>query len=346
MLFFSLGVLKPQILLARTIAPLTRVALEALPAGPPPAEAKPQAETPPPADVLQSMSIGEPSHGRLINGVQLVTDERFQVRGDENWGTAETVAGIRDAVEKVALAFPGTPRVVVGDLSKEHGGRIWPHKSHQSGRDVDLGFYVKGGQPTTFAPVGPNNIDLERNWALIEALAATDQVQYIFIDRRVQRLLYDYAKNVKKVTAATLSTLFEYPGRGSLTTLVRHRRGHRDHLHVRFFSPLAVATGEKYGAQALAAAGASLDPLQTVRFSHTIRKGDTLARIAQRYRVDLTDIMKWNRLKRRTTLQVGQSIALYRKIKVAVNSATAPAPDTLCHAGPRGAVGCWHPTRT
>ena len=122
---------------------------------------------------------------------------------------------------------------------------------------------------------------------------------------------------------------------------LRHRRGHRNHLHVRYFSPLAVAAGEKFGGEALAQLGPSAEPTQRVRFAHVIRKGETLARISQRYRVDLTHILKWNGLKRRSTLQVGQSLALYRSVKVAGGrSATS-----VCHAGPR-AVGCWHPSRS
>lgn len=355
MLFFSLAILRPHVLLARTIAPLTRIAHEAFPGSSvPPAPATetvapPEAAAtafPDDAAAAGSLSIGEPSHGRLFNGLQLTTDEHFQVRSsDENWGTAETVDGIRAAVTQVDATFPGAPRLVVGDLSKEHGGRIWPHKSHQSGRDIDLGFYLKGGQASTFTTASGANLDLERTWALIQALAATDSVQYIFIDRRVQKVIYDFAKDEKHVPAAILSSIFEYPGRNSMSTLVRHRRGHRDHLHVRFFSPLAVAAGEKFGAGVMASAGTKLDPWQRMRFVHTVHKGDTLARIAQRYRLDVTDVMRWNRLKRNSMLHLGQNVALFRRVKVAVATPAAP-PQDVCHAGPRGAVGCWHPSHS
>jgi murein endopeptidase len=344
LLVLSLAIFRPQLLLARTLAPLTRTTLESMPGGPAPELPAPDpVVTLPSVPTGESLSIGEANRGRLVNGVRLESDDLFLVRShDENFGTAETVEATRRAVAEVARRFPGRPRIVVGDLSKEHGGRIRPHKSHQSGRDIDLGFYTAGdAQPNHFVPITAKNIDLERNWALIEALAAGEDVQYIFIDRRIQKLLRTYAAEVKKVPEKVLDGLFEYPRKGSLTTLVRHRRGHRNHLHVRFFSPQAVAAGEKYGAEALAQLGTRLDPWQAVAFSHVVRKGDTLARIAQRYKVELTDIMKWNRLKRRSVLQLGQAITLYRKVKVAATG----GPTSICHAGPR-AVGCWRPGRS
>ena len=341
---FLSAFLRPQRLHARTIAPLTRVTLESM-AGDKPRMDTPAAPEPPVPAVAttESLSIGEPNRGRLINGVEVETDERLLVRSDENFGTAETVEAIRRVVDAVHARFPGTHKIVVGDLSREHGGRIRPHKSHQSGRDVDLGFYLNGeGQPSLFVPVTAKNLDYERTMALIDAIAADDSAQYVFIDRRVQKMLYDYAVDVQKRAPESMAGLFEYPRKGSLTTLVRHRRGHRNHLHIRFFSPQAVAAGEKFGGEALAQMGAKLDPFQRVRFTHVIRKGDTLARVAQRYRLDLTNVMKWNGLKRRSTLQVGQGLALYRTVMVPEGRNTASG---MCHAGPR-AIGCWHPSRS
>ena len=60
--------------------------------------------------------------------------------------------------------------------------------------------------------------------------------------------------------------------------------------------------------------------------------------------LDLVDVMKWNRLRRTSVLQLGQTISLYRKVKI--NVAASPPSHSMCHAGPRGAIGCWHPSRT
>jgi len=339
----SLAVFRPQLLLARTLAPLVRAAIESLPGGAATEQASARAGVPQAAiPAGESLSIGEANSGHLVNGVRLESDDLFLVRSqDGNYGTVETVEATRRSVAEVARQFPGRPRIVVGDLSKEHGGRIRPHKSHQSGRDVDLGFFLAGNaQPKSFVPVTAKNIDLARNWALLEALATSGDVQYIFIDQRVQKLLRAYAMTVKKVPVNVLDRIFEYPRKDSKSALVRHRRGHRNHLHVRFLSPQAVASGKKYAAKALALHGKSMDPWKAVAFNHIVRKGDTLAHIAARHKVVLADIMKWNRLNRGSVLQLGQTITLYRKVKT-----PAALESGVCHAGPR-AVGCWRPARS
>lgn len=165
---------------------------------------------------------------------------------------------------------PGTHKLVVGDLSKEHGGRIRPHRVHQSGRDIDLGFFLSGdARPNLFVPVSAKNLDFERTLALIDAIAADDTAQYVFINRRVQKLLYDYAIEVQKRTPASMAGLFEYPRRGSLTTFVRHHRGGRREQPTSASSrrrPSRPAKGS--GGEALARMGAKPNPFQRVRFTH------------------------------------------------------------------------------
>jgi membrane-bound lytic murein transglycosylase D len=41
---------------------------------------------------------------------------------------------------------------------------------------------------------------------------------------------------------------------------------------------------------------------------HMVRKGDTLYNIASRYGVSVDDLMRWNHLKKATSLQAGQTI--------------------------------------
>lgn|GEM_PF-2046964 len=303
----------------------------------------------PALDAHTSLSIGEPNRGRLLNGVELESDALLNVRSGahgENFGTREMVDAVRRLVQVVADAHPGTPRLVIGDLSRARGGRIRPHKSHQSGRDIDIGFYLKApSDPGTFVPATAANLDLERTWTLIKALHEDDGVQYVFIDRRVQKLLHAFARDIKGVDTETLSQIFEYPQRKSQVALVRHRRGHRNHIHIRYFSPEAVAAGERLGPQMLARLGEPQSESSKVRQVYRVRSGDTLARIAQRQRVDLTDLMRWNHLKRRSKLHIGQSVAIFKPGARLVPKVPAPGA-VVCHAGPFGAVGCWPPPRT
>ena len=46
-------------------------------------------------------------------------------------------------------------------------------------------------------------------------------------------------------------------------------------------------------------------------FTHTVKKGETLASIAKKYHVSVSNIKKWNNLKR-DTIHVGQKLTIYR----------------------------------
>src|SRR5437764_593142 len=67
------------------------------------------------------------------------------------------------------------------------------HASHQSGRDADLGYYYKPGYQAWYQPASVYTMDRARSWAFVRALVTETDVEAIFIDMRVQRLLYEYA---------------------------------------------------------------------------------------------------------------------------------------------------------
>ena len=52
-------------------------------------------------------------------------------------------------------------------------------------------------------------------------------------------------------------------------------------------------------------------PEITRKIAYTVRKGDSLARIAKRFGVGITDLAKWNRLKVQEYLQPGQRLTVY-----------------------------------
>src|SRR4029077_8862468 len=91
-----------------------------------------------------SISVGKASNGYLVEGVRLpdrgegfVTREVWKARGNR-YGTDELV----DLVVAVARRMRTQVRdvqLVVADISGRGGGeRVAFHRSHQSGRDVDL----------------------------------------------------------------------------------------------------------------------------------------------------------------------------------------------------------------
>ena len=93
-------------------------------------------------ETLGSAIIGGPTRGALFNGMKLEdSDAIAAVSPSVAWGTESTVASLRRAAEEVRCRFADTPTLKVGSVSRQHGGYLWPHRSHQSGLDADVGFY-------------------------------------------------------------------------------------------------------------------------------------------------------------------------------------------------------------
>jgi len=156
------------------------------------------------------------------------------------YGAPHVVDHLRRAIAEVRALYPEVHTLAIGDLSAEHGGQISDHRSHQSGLDVDVGFYftrVPAGYPGGFA-AADDHLDLEATWALLVAFARTadrdDGVAIIFLDYRVQKRLRDWAR-ARGTPDDELDALFQYPhGEGAMTGLVRHWPEHANHFHVRF----------------------------------------------------------------------------------------------------------------
>jgi len=139
--------------------------------------------------------------------------------------------------EKFRKKYPKGPNIVVGNLSRAEGGHLAPHKSHQSGRDVDLGYIIKDEyQPVThMINASERNMDCEKTWFLMDSLIKTGRVKYMFVDYEVQRVLYEYLES-KKYSKKLLKKYFQYPNRGS-DALIKHVAGHVHHVHLRFVCP-------------------------------------------------------------------------------------------------------------
>lgn len=183
-----------------------------------------------------SESIGRASAGRLVNGEQLPPHPAYVIRNERlAWGSNATIAALLDGFEHMRRSDPDLPRVRVHDLSDEDGGPLRGHRSHQSGRDADIGFYHAGcGRDCPYEPFDASRLDAERQWRLFRFWIDNDLVEYIFIDYRYQEVLYEYARE-QGATDAQLREWFQYPaGRDVARGLIRHEPGHRDHLHVRF----------------------------------------------------------------------------------------------------------------
>ena len=47
-------------------------------------------------------------------------------------------------------------------------------------------------------------------------------------------------------------------------------------------------------------------------FIHTVEKGETLSKIARRYGVTVNDLVRWNGIKDKNLIYVGQEIKIYQ----------------------------------
>jgi murein endopeptidase len=182
---------------------------------------------------LGSISVGFAEAGRLINGVELPKgDAWFAVVPEFAWGTQETVDALMLVARAVREKLPSSPPLRVNHIGKKEGGYLRPHHSHQSGRDVDIGFYYREGcDPGALKVPREKAMDLAANWAFVKAIATQTDTQVVLLDYRVQKVLFDYALGLGE-DRAWLDSLFH----AGANSLFQHARRHRDHFHVRFFS--------------------------------------------------------------------------------------------------------------
>lgn len=240
---------------------------------------------------LGPLSIGSPDAGLLFNPQPMPEGPLWTIRNPvETYGTAETIAFLTEAIGAVEREFPGSPRVVIGDISRRDGGRLNRHASHQVGRDVDLGFYYRTGETDRFFRPGRTQLDVARTWALVRALIVETDVNRIFLDRSIQRPLYEHAVEIGE-DQDWLDDVFGRHTAGK-DAIIQHVRRHADHLHVRFYNRRAQEWG-RVAYPMLVKAG--LVPGPTV--THRVRRGETLTHLSQRYGTSTSAIRAANGLR-------------------------------------------------
>ena len=161
------------------------------------------------------------AEARLRNAVQLPAEsfdyvswdpvlKRTPNRGWRRWGTTKLVETTELVLRGYRDAHPDAPRVLVGDLSRRHGGWFGArygglgHASHQTGLDVDI-YYPR----------------LDRRE---RAARRPDQVDRVLAQELVDRFVNFGAIRVFVGPRVRLSGR-----RGVVTPLIYHD----DHLHVR-----------------------------------------------------------------------------------------------------------------
>ena len=206
-----------------------------------------------------SISVGKPSSGYLLGGVRLadrgdgfVTREIWRTRNNR-FGTDELIDLVTAVAHRMATEVRDV-KLVVADLSGRGGGeRAAFHRSHQTGRDVDLLYYMRdaAGQPfepdamhvfdATARAVGGSGItiDVPRTWALVKELITAPEapVQWIFMYEPIAQQLLAHAQQLGEPEAlrARARLTLKQPGDSAR---------HDDHMHVRVYCSPA---DQRYG---------------------------------------------------------------------------------------------------
>jgi len=205
------------------------------PAAPPPAPAPvptaPLPTTPAPTATAPaqpagpSRALGLPWRGRLVNGVELPEVsadwltwdpvlKQIPNRPERRFGTAKLIATLKRVLAGFHAAHPELPQVLIGDLSRPHGGVFdqryggLGHASHQNGLDADV--YYPRADHRLLAAYKPSLVDRALAQELVDRFVA-DGAQFVFVGTRVG--LRGPRKRVQ---------------------VIAH---HNDHLHVRIFPP-------------------------------------------------------------------------------------------------------------
>lgn len=192
-----------------------------------------------PGPEKKSESVGRPSSGKLVNGEKMPAGPGYTYGSRHKiYGTNETITLLIEGFGKFVKKYPKGPTIVLGNLSKKKGGPASPHKSHQSGRDVDIGYvHKKKFQPvTSMLSTSKKNLDPRKTWFLMYAFLETGRVKYMFIDYDIQKVLYEHLKE-RKFTKRYLKKTFQYPRGKGAEAVIKHVKGHHHHLHLRFLCP-------------------------------------------------------------------------------------------------------------
>ncbi len=210
-----------------------------------------------------SRSVGSAHAGTLAAAVRLPSHIGYAVREPSRaWGMSRAIDWLVQAFDFVVAADPGAPRVRVHDLSLRYGGPMSGHKSHKSGRDVDITYYQRSCQTECLGrPVAASELDAGRQWRLLQYWLQHGQAEFIFVDYALQRPLYAQAKSAG-ATPRQLARWFQYPrGPGFPAGVIRHVPNHANHVHVRFRCALTDRACERTPMRHLTSAGDPVSPL-------------------------------------------------------------------------------------
>jgi len=210
-----------------------------------------------------SVSLGSHARGALVHGVAMpFVGAGYAVPSDwrarqHNYATEEVVRWLSQVFQKVDQEMPGS-LAHLGDLSASRGGDCVSHRSHASGRDIDIFYFATDsahqpltGQPAMIhfsgdgravrwstarpgqmvrASLADAHFDAPRNWALVRAMLSNSsvEVQWIFMHSSLADLLIQEGerKGAPEELVARAREILHQP---------TDSQPHDDHMHIRVF---------------------------------------------------------------------------------------------------------------
>jgi murein endopeptidase len=153
----------------------------------------------PPVEWRESRTVGSPTHGRLVNGVQLPDEGRDFFTWDpinlmapnrewRRWGTDRLIRTLLNVLAAYRFANPDAARVGIGDISRPSGGSFGReygglgHASHQSGLDVDV-YYPRRDRREEQA-YEPGAVDQRLSQELVDLFVLAG-ARYVFTGPRL-----------------------------------------------------------------------------------------------------------------------------------------------------------------
>jgi penicillin-insensitive murein endopeptidase len=289
---------------------------------------------------LGSISVGRAHNGLLFNGVQMPRSEHWVlVDPARAYGTKETVDALSHIIDRVNEKLPGAPPLPIGHISAQNGGHLNPHLSHQSGRDVDIGYYFKAGAARQFIRATDANLDMARTWALVKGALKETTVEMILMDTSIQRPLAAWAASNGE-DPSYVDEVFQSRGKNGAAP-IRHVKGHVNHIHFRFHNPRAEELGRRVASYvvipkpvAVARNGGGAGDAAAANYvTHKARSGDTLVNLARHYGTTVEEIQRANSLKG-IALKIGVTYRIPSKLA----QKPAAAPARLAAMGKKGAA--------
>ncbi len=194
--------------------------------------------------IKYNQSIKLPENGRLRNSSSLL--EQYNTMNHQNFyklgdPTNKKYFGTQEIIDLVAITgekmYKETGRkIFISNLSKQNGGPVAPHKSHQNGVDIDIAY-----------PSRNNNIDFpnvvrmkprvfnkklystEKTLNLLKIIFEQKAVPIdrIFMDRAIKADLCAFAKTIPGLTSEQKSLAKK------IFSSINHVDGHGNHMHLR-----------------------------------------------------------------------------------------------------------------